>query len=53
MRKMTARPMAWLLRLVLPGKKGGQIVDTQSGHQEEHCPRIVLPCPPRGVVVIR
>jgi len=50
---MTARSMAWLLRLVLPTKKGGRIADTQSGPQEERRPRVVLLCPPHGVVVVR
>ncbi len=53
MRKMTARSMEWLLRLVLPAKKGGPIADMQSGPVEEPRPRVVLLCPPHGVVVIR
>lgn len=53
MRKMTARSMEWLLRLVLPTRKGGRMVDTQSGPQEERRPRVVLVCSPHGVVVVR
>ncbi|MGR3938782.1 hypothetical protein [Streptomyces sp. BRA346] len=50
---MTARSMGWLLRLVLPAHKGGAIADVQSGPVEERRPRVVLLCPPHGVVVIR
>ncbi|MGW2332157.1 hypothetical protein ACWC5C_41265 [Streptomyces sp. NPDC001700] len=53
MRKMTARAMEWVLRLVLPAKKSGRTADTHSGPQEERRLRVVMLCPPHGVVVIR